>query len=72
VINKMLFSTAVALSTAVGVATPAGADPSSFSVLSCSCTQNATADNVVGVDPMNEGIQAGQADLRGISAPLEP
>ena len=71
-ITKVVFSAAIALGAAVAVATPAGADPSLFGVLSCSCTESATTDNAVGIDPMNEGIQAGQADLQGISAPLEP
>lgn len=65
----MLFSAAVALSVAVGGATPVSAEPSAFGVLSCSCGGRPTA--VVGgptvADQMNEGIQNGLADLQGVS-----
>jgi hypothetical protein len=55
----------VALSVAVGVATPAGADPSAFGALSCSCAGQISA--AVGgpsvSDQMNDGIERGLADL---------
>jgi hypothetical protein len=69
VITKALFSAAVALSVAVGVAIPVSADPSAFSVLSCSCGGGPTA--AVGgptvSDQINHGIQDGLADLQGVS-----
>ena len=68
-ITKVLFSAAVALSVAVGVAIPAGADPSAFGVLSCSCGGEPTT--AVGgptvSDQINDGIQDGFADLQGVS-----
>ena len=68
-ITKVLFSAAVALSAAAWVATPAGADPSAFGTLSCSCGGGVSA--AVGgptlTDQMNEGIQSGLSDLQGIS-----
>jgi hypothetical protein len=65
---KVLFSPAVALSAAVGVATPASADPSSFGTLSCSCEGGVTASDggPTVTDQLNEGIQSGLSDLRGI------
>jgi hypothetical protein len=69
VITKVLFGAAVALTVTAGVATPASADPSSFSTLSCSCGSGVSA--AVGgpsvTDQMNEGIQSGLSDLQGIS-----
>ncbi len=68
-ITKVLFSAAVALGVAVGVATPVSADPSAFGVLSCSCGGEVSA--AVGgptvVDQMNDGIQSGLSDLQEIS-----
>ena len=68
-ITKVLFGAAVALSAAAWVATPAGADPSAFGTLSCSCGGGVSA--AVGgptlTDQMNEGIQSGLSDLQGIS-----
>jgi hypothetical protein len=66
VITKVLFSAATALAAlvmgvgAAGLAAPAGADPSAFGVLSCSCHEGAPA---VGADQTNLGIQSGIADL---------
>jgi hypothetical protein len=69
VITKVLFSAAVALSVAVGVATPVSADPSAFSVLSCSCRGGPTAAGRGSTvsDQMNDGIQNGLADLQEVS-----
>jgi hypothetical protein len=68
VITKVLFSAAVALSASLGVATPASADPSSFGALSCSCESGVTAsdDGPTVTDQINEGIQSGLSDLRGM------
>jgi hypothetical protein len=69
VITKALFSAAVALSVAVGVATPVSADPSAFGVLRCSCGGGPTA--AVGgptvSDQINNGIRDGLAALQGVS-----
>ena len=69
VITKVLFSAAVALTVAVGVAIPVSADPSAFGVLSCSCGGRPTP--AVGgptvSDQINKGIHDGLADLRGVS-----
>jgi hypothetical protein len=69
VISKVLFSAAIALSAAVGVATTAGADPSSFGNLSCYCEGGVTASDggPAFTDQINEGIQSGLSDLQGIS-----
>jgi hypothetical protein len=68
VITKVLFSAAIALGAAVGVATPASADPSLFGTLSCSC--EAVLDGGAAVtDQMNLGIQSGLAYLPGIPGP---
>ena len=68
-IMKVLFSAAVALGVAVGVALPVSADPSAFGVLSCSCAGGPTI--AVGEptvsDQVNDGIQDGLADLQGVS-----
>jgi hypothetical protein len=66
VITKVLFSAAVALSAAAWVATPAGADPSAFGTLSCSCGGGVSGGPTL-TDQMNEGIQSGLSDLQGIS-----
>jgi len=68
-VTKVLFSAAVALSAAVGLAIPVSADPSAFGVLSCSCGAGVSA--AVGEptvsEQMNDGIQSGLSDLQGIS-----
>jgi hypothetical protein len=72
VITKVLASAAITVVTAVGVAAPATADPGAFGNLSCSCTETVSVNNVVGVDPVNEGFQDGLSDLESTPAPLEP
>lgn len=62
-ITKVLLGAAVAFVAAVGVATPASADPSAFGVLSCSCQGMAADDESIGVDQTGLGIQNGIADL---------
>jgi len=68
VITKVMFSAAVALSAAVGVATPVSADPTAFSALSCSCQGGFAASDVGPTvrDQMNAGIRNGLSDLLGI------
>jgi hypothetical protein len=78
VITKVLFSAAVALSVAVGVAIPVSADPDAFGVLSCSCGGGPTAavggptvsdqiNDGIRDGLVNGGIRDGLADLQGVS-----
>jgi hypothetical protein len=69
VFTKVLFSAAVALGAAVGVATPAAADPSVFGTLSCSCEDPVSAADggPTVADQVHAGIQSALADLQGIS-----
>jgi hypothetical protein len=69
VITKVLLGAAVAFAAAVGVATPAGADPSAFGVLSCSCQEAAADTGAIGTDQTSLGIQNGIADLLAIPDP---
>jgi hypothetical protein len=73
VITKVLFSAAIALGAAVGVATPASADPSAFGILGCSREKAVTApDDGAITDQMNLGIQSGLDYLQGIpSRPVD-
>ena len=66
-ITKVVFSAAIALGAAIAVATPAGADPSSFGTLSCSCTQpvDVPHDKPAVKDQLNQGIQSGLGSLHG-------
>ena len=66
--TKIFITAAMSFGVAVGVAVPAGADPSSFGVLSCNCEGVATAVNgAPGVkDQVKTGIENGFADLQGI------
>ena len=68
-ITKVLVSAGIAVAAAVGTAAPAGADPSAFGVLSCSCDQAVPASAGVPsvTDQVNEGIQNGISDLQGIA-----
>ncbi len=65
-ITKVLFGVAIALSAAVATADSAIADPSPYSVLSCSCDSDITlqprgAPN----EQIDAGIQHGLSDLLG-------
>jgi hypothetical protein len=68
VFTKVFIIAALALGVAVGPAIPAGADPSSFGVLSCNCEGIATAANGAPTvkDQVHNGIENGFADLQGI------
>jgi hypothetical protein len=68
VITKVLFSAAVALAVAVGVATPATADPSSFGTLSCGCEPTGSDGGAAVKDQIDQGIQSGLAYLHGVPA----
>jgi hypothetical protein len=65
VIKKILFSAAIAFSAAAGVATPAGADPSAFGTLGCSCKAPVTVPDgkAPAMNPTDQGIQNGLGSL---------
>jgi hypothetical protein len=67
VIKKALLSAAIALGAAMAVATPAGADPSAFGTLGCSCTQPVDVPHGKPAvkDQLNQGIQSGLGSLHG-------
>jgi hypothetical protein len=67
VIKKILFGAAIAFSAAVGIATPASADPSAFGTLGCSCKPPVTATDgrAPATDQMDQGIQNGLGYLHG-------
>ena len=66
-IKKALFGVAIALSAAVGIAAPVGADPSPFGTLGCSCKPPVAAPDgqAPGTDQMDQGIQNGLGYLHG-------
>jgi hypothetical protein len=68
VITKVLSSVAVVLAAAVGVATQAGADPSSFGTLSCGCEHTVSGRGTAVRDQIDQGIQSGLAYLQGLPA----
>jgi hypothetical protein len=59
VITKILFSGVIVLGTSLGLAAPAGADPSVFNDLSCSCPQTVSNTGPSVVDQINRGIRSG-------------
>jgi hypothetical protein len=69
VITKVLVSAAIALAAAVGVAAPAGADPTLFGVLSCGCLETAPTDSAVFQDNVEQGIQQGLSDRESRTNP---
>jgi hypothetical protein len=69
VIKKMLLGAAIALAAAIGIATPASADPSPFGTLGCSCQPPPTAPGgkAPALSPTDLGIQNGLGVLHGTS-----
>lgn len=63
-ITKVFVSAVVAFGAAVGVAAPAGADPTLFGVLSCGCQEQAPPNSPGFTDHVNQGIQQGLTDPR--------
>lgn len=61
-ITKVFAGAAIAVAAAVGVAGPAGADPTLFGVLSCGCQEPAPSDSAVFSDHVNQGIRQGLTD----------
>jgi hypothetical protein len=68
VIRKVLLGAAIAFGAALGAAAPAGADPSSFGTLGCSCTPTVTVPGgkAPGGDEIDQGIKNGLAWLHGV------
>ena len=60
-VSKILVSAALAIGAAVAIAAPAGADPSVFNDLSCSCPQTVSNGGSSVADQINRGIQSGLA-----------
>jgi hypothetical protein len=56
-VTKILIGVAIALGSGVVAAAPAGADPSAFSALSCSCQETAPAGSAARKDEITRGIQ---------------
>jgi hypothetical protein len=69
VFTKVLLSAAIVLGAALGMATPAVADPSVFGTLSCSCEDQVTGaeGGPTLADQVNAGIASALVDLQGIS-----
>jgi hypothetical protein len=67
VIKKVLLGAAIALSAAAGLATPAGADPSPFGTLGCSCQPPVVVPDgtAPATNQMDQGIQNGLGYLHG-------
>lgn len=64
-VSRILIGATVAVAAAIAVAAPAGADPSAFNDLSCSCPQKVSNTGPPPTDQLERGIQAG---LTGVSA----
>ena len=61
-ITKVLVGAAIALAGALGVAAPAGADPTLFGVLSCGCQESAPPDSPTFSDHVNQGLRQGLSE----------
>jgi hypothetical protein len=68
-ITKVVFTVAITLGTGLVLATPAGADPSSFGVLSCNCKQpiDVPHGKPAVEDQVSRGLQSGRGSLHGRS-----
>jgi hypothetical protein len=66
-ITKVVVSAAITLGAALAVAAPAGADPSLFGALGCSCTQPVEVPHGKPAvkDQVSRGIQSGLGSLHG-------
>ncbi len=62
-LTKILASSAVVLSAAVGVAAPTSADPNPFTGLSCNCKETAPAGSPILTEKIDRGIQQGLSGL---------
>jgi hypothetical protein len=68
VVSKILVSAALAVGAAVPIAAPAGADPSVFNDLSCSCPQTVSNGGSSVIDQINRGIRAGLSGTDAVEA----
>ncbi len=67
-ITKALLSGTIVLGVSLGFAAPAGADPSVFSDLSCSCPQTVSNGGSSVIDQIKRGIQAGLTGVDAVEA----
>ncbi|BBZ49246.1 hypothetical protein H7H82_12840 [Mycobacterium heidelbergense] len=67
-VSRILVGATLAVGAAVAVAAPAGADPSVFNNLSCSCPQTVSNGGPSLIDQMERGIQAGQSGVDAVHA----
>lgn len=70
-IRKILIGAAIAFAAAAGVASSAGADPSPFGILGCSCNPPVTAPDAKapGTDQMDRGLKNGLDYLKVAPSP---
>ncbi|OBI56144.1 hypothetical protein [Mycobacterium sp. E787] len=67
-VSKILAGAALAVGAAVAMAVPAGADPSVFSELSCSCPETVSNGGSPVADQIDRGIQSGLAGANVVLA----
>ena len=67
-VSKILVSAALTVGAAVAIAAPAGADPSVFNDLSCSCPQTVSNGGSSVIDQINRGIRAGLSGTDTVEA----
>ena len=67
-VSKILAGAALAVGAAVAIAVPAGADPSVFNDLSCSCPQTVSDGGSSVADQIDLGIQSGLAGANVVRA----
>ena len=65
-ITKILFSGAVVLGVSLGLAAPAGADPSAFNDLSSGCPETVSNHGPSATDQIERGIHAGLAGVGAV------
>jgi hypothetical protein len=68
VVSRILIGVAVAAGTAVAIPAPAGADPSVFNDLSCSCPQTVSNGGTSLTEQLQRGIQAGLTGVDPVQA----
>ena len=67
-VSRILIGVAVAAGTAVAIPAPAGADPSVFNDLSCSCPQTVSNGGTSLTEQLQRGIQAGLTGVDPVQA----
>jgi hypothetical protein len=68
VVSRILVGAALAAGTAIAIAAPAGADPSVFNDLSCSCPQTVSNGGIPLIEQLQRGIQAGLTGVDPVRA----